>query len=225
MRMMKQPERIGAKPQATGGDEGEKPGGTSLVEKIAILLPSDDNRVVQRVLGNYEAPAFLRRARRVQEALDHLLASCRQQRELWLLMPRIRMGLLRGLAGEWRRLQPWLANEEQIVCLRELEAELAPQLRVRIEPTSSGRKLERELRDLQQGLETFNRRWLNYLPTVDLAPVNKAREGYNRYYLLEKERAMRSPRLARQGFQHLPLFTTGDLSTLFPILPIPKTKE
>ena len=105
--------------------------------------------------------------------------------------------------------------------MQDLENELTPRLRVRIEPTPSGRKLQRALRALRDSLETFNRRWLDFLPSVDLSPVNEAREGYNRYYLLEKECAVRSPRLARQGFKHLELLTTQDLTAMLPTLPIP----
>ena len=91
-------------------------------------------------------------------------------------MPRLHLGMLKSLAGDWQRLQPWLVNEDQINLLRELETELAPRLQTKIEPTTSARLLQR------------------FLPTVDLTAVNKARDGYNRYYLLEKECAMRSPR-------------------------------
>ena len=189
---------------------------------IPVLARNDDDRVAQRVLGHYDAPAFIRRARRVQEALDHLLTRCRKQRDQWLMMPRLYLGILRDLAGDWRRLHPWLANEDQIILLRQLETELGPQLRARIEPTSSARLLQRSLRTLRDSLETFNRRWLDFLPTVDVTPVNEARDGYNRYYLLEKECAMRSPRLARQGFERLECFTIGELMTMLPILPIPK---
>ena len=189
---------------------------------IPVLARNDDDRVAQRVLGHYDAPAFIHRARRVQEALDHLLTRCRQQREQWLTMPRLHLGMLKSLAGDWHRLQPWLLNEDQIVLLRELEIELAPRLRIRIEPTSSERKLQQALRVLRDNLETFNRRWLDFISTVDLTQVNEARDGYNRYYLLEKECAMRSPRLARQGFERLECFTIGELMTMLPILPIPK---
>jgi hypothetical protein len=193
-------------------------------EKIvdAVPLRNDEQRIVQRVLGQYDAPAFIRRARRVQEALDLVLARCRQQRDEWLMMPRLRLGMLRALAGDWHRLQTWLADVDQIVLLQDLEKELTPRLRVRIEPTSSKRGLGRALISLQESLEIFNRRWLDFLPTVDLTPVNEAREGYNRYYLLEKECAVRSPRLARQGFQHLKPMTTEELQTRLPLLPIPR---
>jgi hypothetical protein len=82
--------------------------------------------------------------------------------------------------------------------------------------------LPRTLRTLRESLETFNRRWLDFLPTVDMTPVNEARDGYNRYYLLEKECAMRSPRVARQGFERLESFTISELMKMLPILPIPK---
>jgi hypothetical protein len=192
------------------------------MEDVPILSRNDDNRLVQRVLGLYDAPAFIRRAGRVQEALDHLLASCRRQRDQWLTMPRLHLGMLRDLAGDWHRLLPWLIDEEQVVLLEELEIELAPRLRIRIEPTSSGRKLQRALWALRESLETFNRRWLDFLPSVDLTPVNEARNGYNCYYLLEKECAMRSARLARQGFKRLDFFTTSELMKLLPPLPIPE---
>ncbi len=149
-----------------------------------ILNHNDDNRLIQHVLGHYDAPAFI-----------------------------------------WHRLRPWLLDEDQIVLLRELEIELAARLRIRIEPTSWERKLQRSLRALRESLATFNRRWLEFLPTIDLTSVNEARDGYNRYYLLEKECATRSPRLARQGFQRLELFTVQELTAMLPILPIPKLIE
>jgi hypothetical protein len=192
------------------------------VDDVLILGRNDDNRLVQRVLGHYDVPAFVRRARRVQETLDHLLASCRQQRDQWLTAPRLHLGLLKNLAGDWGRLRPWLLDDHQIILLHKLEAELSPRLRVKIEATSSERVLRRSLRTLQESLEIFNRRWLDYLPKVDLTPVNEARDGYNRYYLLEKECAMRSSRLARQGFTRLEPFTLDELMAILPPLPIPK---
>jgi len=193
------------------------------VDEMVILGRSDEQRFVQRVLGHYDAPAFIRRARRVQETLDHLLVKCRQQRDEWLTMPRIHLGLLKDLnGGDWQRLRPWLLDDDQIIILHELEIELSPQLRAPVEPTSSRRILRRQLMALQESLENFNRRWVDFLRMVDLTPVNQARDGYNRYYLLEKECAMRSLRLARQGFVRLEPFTMNELMTILPTLPIPK---
>ena len=38
------------------------------------------------------------------------------------------------------------------------------------------------------------------MPSIDLTHVNKLRDGYNRYYVLEKECALRNVRLAALGF-------------------------
>jgi hypothetical protein len=189
---------------------------------ILIMSSYDDRRVIQLVLGNYDAPAFVRRASRVQEALDSLLARCRQERDRRLAMPRLRLGLLGALAGNWNRLRPLLANEQQITVLQELEIELSPRLRVRVNPTLSERKLLGAIQALRQSLEYFNGRWFAYLAPIDLTAVNAAREGYNRYYLLEKECALGSPRLARQGYRSLPAFTLDELKSLLPVLPIPE---
>jgi len=194
------------------------------VNDISILSSSEDRWVIQRVLGNYDAPAFVRRALRVREAHELLLARCREQRDQQLAMTRLRLGLLKGLAGNWPRIQPLLANEDQIDLLQRLEMELNPQLRVRIEPTSSKRKLQLALNELRESLRNFNCRWLAFLDTVDLRPVNEARDGYNRYYLLEKECALGSPRLARQGFQLLAPLTLNELNSLLPTLPIPEVR-
>ena len=149
----------------------------------------------------------------------------RQQRDQWLAMPRLHLGLLKGLSGEWSRLRPWLLDDDQIVILQELESELSPKLRARVEATSSTRILQRALRTLHESLQAFNRRWLDFLRAVDLTPVNEARGGYNRYYLLEKECAVRSGRLARQGFMRLEPFTMDELMKTLPDLPIPKHIE
>ncbi|HEV2949610.1 MAG TPA: hypothetical protein VGX70_19690 [Gemmataceae bacterium] len=194
------------------------------MDNFLIFGHGNEERIIRRVLGNYDAPAFVRRARRVREAYDHLLAHCRERREQWLPLPRLCLGRLRALAGDWDRLRPILSNDHQVEMLRDLERELSSRLRVSVNPTESTRKLRGALEELRDSLRLFNRRWLNFLATLNLEPVNEAREGYNRYYLLEKECAMRSPRLARQGFQKLAPFTLDEMTTLFPVLEIPELK-
>jgi hypothetical protein len=75
---------------------------------------------------------------------------------------------------------------------------------------------------LLHSLQRFNRRWQEFLPTVDLTRVNDLRAGYNRYYVLEKECAVRSAALARRGFTPLEPFTTDQLFALMPLLPVPQ---
>ena len=70
-------------------------------------------------------------------------------------------------------------------------------------------------------IDRFNKRWLNYVHTLDLTRINELRDGYNRYYLLEKECAMRSARLARQHFRRLEPMTREAVLDRFPLLPVP----
>lgn len=183
-----------------------------------------DGRVFQEVLGLYDAPAYVRRGRQVQEAFDGFLARCRRQRDEWLPLVRTRLALLHALAGDWKRLGPWLADEHEEDRLRGLYLSLRPQLRVQVTTTSSKRSLQRALRELVESVEHFNRRWLRFLRGLDLTPVNAAREAYNRYYLLEKECAVRSPRVASQYFHRLEPLTLDQVAALLPPLPVPRLK-
>ena len=193
------------------------------MDDIPIAGGDEDRKLFQQLVAHYDAPAYVRRGRRVQEAFDQLLGRCRQQRDEWLGLVRLPLATLLGLAGDPDRLRPLLQDDGQIELLRRLEAELAPKLLIPVRPTSSLRALRRALRELAESLEHFNRRWRKFLAAVDLTEVNTLREGYNRYYLLEKECAMRSPRLARQGFRKLEPLTVEELIDRFPALPVPPT--
>jgi hypothetical protein len=87
--------------------------------------------------------------------------------------------------------------------------------------TTSGRALRAALRELIDSLERFNRRWRGYVTALDLTAVNRERDGYNRYFVLEKECAVRSAKIARHGFAPLPPLTHADLLAEFPELPVP----
>jgi hypothetical protein len=179
----------------------------------------------QQLLASFDAPAFIRRARGVQEALAHLLAKCRAQRDEWLKMTRLHLGRLHALAGDWSALRPLLAADEQLSVLVSLHDSLAPKLRVPPPPTTSVRMLRRTLRELVGNLERFNTRWQPYLEQVDRTTINELREGYNRYYVLEKACALRSDRLARIGFEPMAHFTVAELAAHLPLLPVPKLAE
>jgi hypothetical protein len=75
------------------------------------------------------------------------------------------------------------------------------------------------LAELRESLELFNRRWDAFLPTLDLRHVNELRDGYNRYFVLEKECAVRSARVAREGFVPLSPLTVQELFRHLPLLP------
>src|SRR5262249_27096320 len=102
---------------------------------------------------------------------------------------------------------------------------LEPRLRIPVAPTTSVRTLRRALLELIESLQRFNQRWQSYLEEVDCSRVNELREGYNRYYVLEKECVVRSPRLARQGVRPLEPLTPTEVAELVPPLPVPRLKD
>ena len=56
----------------------------------------------------------------------------------------------------------------------------------------------------------------------DFTALNELREGYNRFYVLEKECVVRSLALARVGFVPLPPMTLAELTRLLPPLYVPR---
>jgi len=169
--------------------------------------------------SRFGPPAYVRRARQVQDALDALLEQCRRRRAERLEMVRLRLGLAHALGGGWDALRPFLADGDQLAVLRRLHLDLAPRLRAPVEPTSSAWALRGALQELNESILRFNRLWREFLAGLDLGPVNALRDGYNRYYVLEKECALRSARLARQGFRPLTPLTAADLEDFLPTLP------
>src|SRR5262249_13847271 len=168
-----------------------------------VTFGSDDSRELREIMAQFDAPAYVRRARQVEATYEQLVDRCRKQREEWLSMVRTRLGQLAALSNEWEALRPTLCGEAEFHSIRRLHGDLPPKLRVVPAPTSSPRVLRRAAVVLQCSIWRFNERWSAFLAELDLAPLNKQRDGYNRYYVLEKECALRSPRLAREGFRQL----------------------
>ncbi len=186
---------------------------------------SDREAGLQEIESRFGPPAYVRRARLVEDAFEALLGQCRRERDERLEMVRTRLGLLHALGGGWDAVRPFLADEEQVAVLERQYAELAPRLRDAVGPTSSRWALRRALRELGESIERFNRLWGEYLAGVDVRRINELREGYNRYYLLEKECALRSARLARQGYTPLAPLTMEELEALLPLLPVPRFRK
>ncbi len=195
------------------------------VDEIAILGRNDDRDFLWKFLAQYDVPAFVRRARQVEEAFDQLLCLCRRQREDLLTMVRMRIGVLMALAGDGNAIRPWLKDENQLRILRDLHVALRPKLRCPPGPSSSARVIRQALHQLCESIHRFNSRWQSFLQTVNLTAVNDLRAAYNRYYLLEKECALRSVRLARQGYQRLKPLTVEEVGVLLPPLLVPELSD
>src|SRR5437667_8685195 len=104
-----------------------------------------DGAELNELIGLFDAPAYVRRARGVEEALEYLLARARHQRDEWLEMVRLRLGTLHALAGDWSALRPWLADDDQVRVLQGLYETLSPRLRLPPERNRSPRALRRAL--------------------------------------------------------------------------------
>jgi hypothetical protein len=75
--------------------------------------------------------------------------------------------------------------------------------------------------DLIAAVERFNRRWKEFVESINLGPANGVIDHYNRYYVLEKECVMGSSRLAARFFTPIPPLTSERLLQDHPLLPVP----
>ena len=191
------------------------------MEEVPITGQAEDN-LFKRVLGSYDVPAYVRRARAVEDAFHDLLSQCRLRRTQMLELARSRLQALRDLvAGDWQSVLLPLATREQADVLQRLQEELQPSCSPLNVQAPSHRVVRRALLELVESLEWFNRRWIEYLDKLDLTSINELRDKYNRYYLVEKECAVRSARVARQGFVRMNRLSHEELREAFPVLPIP----
>jgi hypothetical protein len=192
------------------------------MDEAPILGNNLEQKVFNQVIALHGAPAFLRRAQRVQAAWDEIVEQSRRQRNRWLGMVRTRLAMLHALAGEWAALTAVLPDPAALNLIVALHAELRPSIRQPVSPTTSHRVLRAACHELIESVRYFNQRWEAYLAGIDLTAVNSLREDYNRYYVLEKECAVRSALIARQGFQRLLPAKLQDLRALFPPLAEPR---
>lgn len=182
-----------------------------------ILIPTRNDPQFQYVVAQFGGPAFMRRAQRAENALADLLQHLRDARHELLAMVRLRLGQLHALAGGWGQLARFVAAES-LTELRRLFDELNPHLRVPIEPATNAGTIRAALADLQESINRFNGRWREMLATTDLSEVNRRRDEYNRWYVLEKECFVGSAKIARQGFRQLEMVTVAELQGWLPEL-------
>jgi hypothetical protein len=188
------------------------------VSEPIIRRYHDEGYFVQRILGQSDVPAFIKRAARTAEALECLLAYCRHHYEKLLISVRAHFALIGKVVRTWDELSVALQGSGELDFVQSLQKRLGIELSFFGERKPSARTVRRALRELKASIEQFNRRWRRFLERVDLLPVNDARAAYNRYYVLEKECAVRSLRVARQGFKPLPPIKVEDLAAEFPFL-------
>ncbi len=180
-------------------------------------LGGDVETEIKEMMGLFDAPAFARRGHELEEMLRRLDARCRQARDERLEMVRVRL-------KQWARVatgpEAWTtAFAASIEPLWPLSGAEAPQWAP--SPAPRHRQLA-VARDLVAAVERFNRRWTQFLESLNLGPANVVIDHYNRYYVLEKECVMGSGRLAARFFTPIPLLTPAQLLRDHPLLPVPE---
>jgi 3-methyladenine DNA glycosylase Tag len=93
-------------------------------------------------------------------------------------------------------------------------------LKVPVPRAQSPAQLQTPWTRLTESFAKFNLRWQAYVAKFPRDEINEIRDGYNRYYVLEKECATGSAALARRGFVELPPVTVQTLLQWYPLLPV-----
>jgi len=176
------------------------------------ITMDDDRRLMMQLVGQYDAPAYIRRARAVERAYEQVLERCNKQRREWLAGVRLHLKWLSRAADDGEM------ESASFDAIRALRSECGITER---DPTTLRRGLKPAMRQLQASVARFNRRWATFLEAFDLTEINRLRDGYNRYYVLEKECAVGSLRLVGTTFRRLEPMTRDELHRLFPPLPMP----
>lgn len=171
---------------------------------------------LRQMLGLFDVPAFARRGRELESFQTRLRVRCEAQRDGMLEMVRLRLKQYAAGSGP----TSWAdVFREPIDPLWELTGAPAP---VWAALPSGGYRRRSLGRDLRASVERFNRRWRGFLETLSFDTHNRLIDHYNRYYVLEKEIALGSARLAARHFVPKPPLQRSDVLAWCPLLPEPE---
>jgi hypothetical protein len=178
---------------------------------------NDVEAELKEMMGLFDAPAFARRGHDLEDMLRRLRERCRRARVERLDMVHIRLRQWSSAVtgpGAWSSV--FAASIEPLWPLSE-----ATPPRWADSPAPL-RRQQAIARDLIAAIVRFNQRWAQFLDGLKLDAANAVIDGYNRYYLLEKECVMGSARLAARFFTPAPRLTHEQLLRDHPLLPVPE---
>lgn len=175
---------------------------------------------MRELLGMFDVPAFARRGQDLEHAIRRLRHLLQRQRHGMLDMVRL-------------RLKQWAAAvdgpEAEIVLflqpIRPLWELAGAEPPAWARQNATDRKRKTIARDLLASVERFNRRWSARIDELNLEPINRQIDHYNRYYVLEKECVLGSARLAARHFVPRPPLAKSDLLADHPLLPVPLLRD
>ncbi|MHC4472845.1 MAG: hypothetical protein ACYTDY_00695 [Planctomycetota bacterium] len=190
------------------------------VRAVPWKTPTEDR--VRGALGG--VPAYVRRAKRLEDSTARLFDTAREAREEMLVFVALRFRQALDLLEEEhaRELPPETVGALGGI-LEEIEA-LPSFCRLRERPRRAHRKreLDRALGSLGESVRRFNREWRRWLEEeAPLSEVNAQVEGYNKNYAFEKQCAVKYVPLNRIRAEKKRPLTVEDLLDRFPFLPEP----
>ena len=171
----------------------------------------------REMLGLFDVPAYARRGQDLDHAIARLHARCDRERSALLEMVHLRLRQWAAAAtgpDDWRGV-----FAAPVAPLWPATGAEPPTWAARPETPRRRRAIAR---DLVSSLQRFNRRWSAAFDALDLDPLNRLVDGYNRYYLLEKECAFGSARLARHRFTPREPLSRDEIWAQHPELPVPE---
>ncbi len=191
-----------------------------------------------------EEPAFLRRAKAVEEDWAALMARCLARREEMLRWARMRLAdLERNVVGDWARLAPLLADARQAELLAATYDGWKPQMPAYVTGKAASGKVgagrssvggpggvrssspwatvRSSLVAFVETVQRFNEAWDKFLASVDLSEINRQRADYNKYYPIEKSAAFDTQDIERLGFTPMEMATVDDLRAKMPPVDVP----
>ena len=207
---------VNRNPKATDSSKGQ---GMDERDEQGSPLGGIDSEI-KELLGLFDVPAFARRGQELELSQARLRVRAGRVRSELLDMVRLRL-------RQWASAADGPATDahlfaDSIAGLWPLAGAEPPKWAGRSAPL---RRLRAIARDLIASVERFNRRWLDHLGHLDLGPINRQVEDYNRYYLIEKECSLGSARLAARLFVPKAKVTLDDLLADLPPLPVPALRS
>jgi hypothetical protein len=181
-------------------------------------IPNKEQVLSTHVLATFDIPAFMKRAKRVERVYEELMLAVSRQRDKQLVPVRDALAEVVRWAGSFAAAAAQLLQPESLdVLVAEVRLPVGPE-----GASASVWRIRRALDGLADLVARFNVLWAAHLGTIDLVEINTLRDGYNRYYVIEKECVVHSREIALAGFTPLPPLKVADLEVAFPLLPVPQ---
>jgi len=170
-----------------------------------------------------ELPAYVRRDRAVEEAIERFHATLAAERIERLEITALKVRRLVDLGEKALRAHDDLDHD----ALAELRKELEPleayrRVRARAPEKPRAADVKRALTEVRRSVQRFNTAWdLRLADEESYAQVNERIEGYNRWYAFERQCALKHVPISQVRFAAIAPVTAADAGERHPTLSCP----